>query len=81
MPKPIFIHPDALGYIYQIPRGVAADITQAIRALGKNPTPANATPIVDRPGRHELWVQGYVVTYEVTAAKITILVVDPEVTI
>ena len=76
MRRTIHIHPDAVRELYLIPRGIAGELTKLIRALETDPTPANSQPSPGRPGRHEFQALEYVVVYEISEEKITILVID-----
>ena len=57
-------HPRATAAIYQIERGTAATVTEAIRHLGRNPHPPEATLLPDRPHSYSIDVAGHQVIYE-----------------
>ena len=42
-PWTIHMNAKAVSYLWKIPRGVAAEVSSAIRALSKEPIPENAT--------------------------------------
>lgn len=62
-------HPDFLAMLYTLPRGEAAKVTEGVRRLADNPTPPEATPMPDRPNRHTLMIDVYIVIYEVNTEQ------------
>ena len=57
---------DAIAGMYAIPRGLAADVTVAIRALQHIPIPNDATPDpTGKPNTYVITPAGHRVTYEV----------------
>ena len=70
---------EATAGIYLIPRGPAATVTEAIRALQRVPVPYEATAEpTDRPNTYMLTVEGYTITYELVEQEqsIKILLVE-----
>ena len=65
--------------IYKIPRGQAAEVSEAIKALGKDPRPPHAFEI-ERKNSYAMKVAGYFVTYEIVEAErlIIVLLVEKE---
>ena len=76
MRRSIFLAPRAIRDLYAIPRGVAGELTKALRVLETDPTPDNSTPIPERPGRHELLLLDYMAVYAVEETRIVILTID-----
>lgn len=57
---------DAIADLYLIPRGPAAEVTTAIRALQRTPLPDIASPEpTGRPDTYVMTVADHTVTYEV----------------
>jgi hypothetical protein len=50
-------------------------LTPTLRALQDNPTPETAQPVAGWPGRFEIQLEGYLIQYEVVAARNFIKVV------
>lgn len=75
----LFIHPNALRGLYAIPRGVAGELTAAIRMLETDPTPPQAISVLGRSNRYELRLTGYVAVYQLDEEqrKVTLLLVEP----
>ncbi|HMN26574.1 MAG TPA: hypothetical protein PKE45_00360 [Caldilineaceae bacterium] len=56
---------DAIAGLYLIPRGPAAEVTAAIRALAHTPLPDIASPEpTGKPNTYVMTVAGHIVTYE-----------------
>ena len=65
-------HPDFLAMLYTLPRGEAAKVTEGVRRLADNPTPPESMPVPDRPNRHTLLLDVYIVIYEVNPEQASI---------
>jgi mRNA-degrading endonuclease RelE of RelBE toxin-antitoxin system len=63
------MHPDAIRALYQIERGTAALVTDAIRRLASNPHPPDAQPVVERPGVYTINAVGHRVGYQVNETE------------
>jgi hypothetical protein len=55
--------PRATAGIYTIPRGIAGNISDAIKALSKNPRAGE--PVQGRPDTYQIKPEGHLVMYEV----------------
>ncbi|MEM7126698.1 MAG: hypothetical protein AAF702_10255 [Chloroflexota bacterium] len=60
----ITVVPDARAEIYKVPRGKAADVTDAISALGKDPKPEGSEEIEEEPNIYKIQVGEYTIEYE-----------------
>ena len=60
--------------IYHIPRGVASEVTEAIRALAKHPHPLHAFE-VDLEDGLAMKIAGYFITYKMYETQRLIIVV------
>jgi hypothetical protein len=70
---------EAVAGLYLIPRGPAAEVTAAIRALQRTPTPYVASPEpTGRPHTYTLIVADHTLTYQVNEESrvITILLIE-----
>jgi mRNA-degrading endonuclease RelE of RelBE toxin-antitoxin system len=77
----LYAHPVFNRGLRQIPRGLAALVSDAINVLATNPLPSGYEPITGYENRYRLKVYGYFVYYEVIEAtgRINLLVVEPEI--
>jgi hypothetical protein len=55
---------EAVRAIYTLPRGVAGEVTEAIRHLLVDPRPPESEPVSGRDQTYQIYVQGHRVEYE-----------------
>jgi len=70
------ISPKALGEMYQLPRGIAGQVTEAIRQLQTNPFPEDSVPISGDEQLYSITVAGYTVVYQVTEEYIRVAAIS-----
>ena len=59
--------PAAIQGLYLIPRGIAAEVTAAIKALADNPQPPGCEAVPGRENTYRIMPAGHTVEYEVVA--------------
>lgn len=57
--------PDAVRGLYRLPRGVAGEVTEAIRRLLTNPTPPDCKPVEGRTRTYRIYPADHSVEYEI----------------
>ena len=65
IPYAIHYNREATVAIYQIARGIAGEITLAIRALAREPRPFKSFVIEEPPNTFVMKVSGYFITYAI----------------
>jgi hypothetical protein len=60
---------EAVRAIYTLPRGVAGEVTDAIRQLLVDPRPPKSEPVPGRDQTYQIHVQGHRVEYELIAEQ------------
>lgn len=63
------MHSAAIRALYQIERGMAAMVTDAIRELASNVRPPDAQPVSERPGVYMIEAAGHLIAYQVNEAE------------
>jgi len=57
--------PNAVRGLYRLPRGIAGEVTEAIKQLLTNPTPPDCEPVQGRERTYRIHPAGHTVEYEI----------------